>query len=345
MSQFYKKLSLLFCLPIWVSCFLIPVRAVHAGGCGENGAGFVCAPPAGERDPATRQMRFRPDQQMTGWQQGWEGFSAGALEGLGNIAGLPGVNQILQGLGWVGHQVGRGYGAYLGGAGLGTLSPGEQLAADIGQGLFVEGAMTLGTAGLGRGASAVGSRARAFLTKGRPLPIAADPLMASTENIPKRAISNVDKFLGKKLGAGVEGTVHELAGDPTRVIKIYKANAQFALDKARKQISGLQKWKENIARAGLQDKMEVVETLEYGIDAQGRAYSIHPFVRGDLSVSTMNRTFVEELYNLRKTLAQFDPEMQRAAQMGISVDYVIRNFGKGNFIRIPAGKWIIIDPL
>lgn len=341
-----------------VFSLLIPLRPIHAGGCGQNGAGFICAPPAGEREPGPRQMRFRPDWQMTGWRQGWEGFSAGAMEGLRAVAGLPGVSQIFQGLGWVTHQIGRGYGAYVGGMGLGTLSPGEQLAADIGQGLLVEGAMTLGTAGLGKGASAIGARARAFITRGRPLPTAPDPLMPHKmalvadeapfmANIPKRVVSNVDELAGRKLGSGEVGNVFELAGDPTRVIKTYHGAPQYTLKSARNQISGLQLWKENIAKARLQDKMEVVDTLEYGIDAQGRAFTVHPRMTGELSSHRMSQAHLEELYELKRALLQVDPQVQELIRLGISarqLDAMVRFSTLGNFFRTPSGKWIVIDP-
>lgn len=48
-----------------MSCFLVPVRPVHAGGCGQNGAGFLCQQPS-RRTYWTNQQRAAVEQRGFG---------------------------------------------------------------------------------------------------------------------------------------------------------------------------------------------------------------------------------------------------------------------------------------
>lgn len=315
--------------------FFAPVIS-HTGGGGAGCVGILCNDShTGGLESVSRLMSIMP-----------------RTSGAGGVALLGAV------MGVVTEKIGGVYGSWVDSVvpgGSKSRYPSEQILYGIGEFGAIQGVLSAIPVA-GRATGALWSRARAMFANRGVLPTLPDLLMPSKmvlavdeaymAQIPKRVVDDVDSLLGNKLGSGVQGQVYDLKGDPASIIKKYYGPVgEDNLARAHAQIRGLESWRRDIARVGLQDRISVVETLEYGIDAQGHAFTIHPKITGTLSNAYMPPAQMRELLGLKKIIFGGSPDYQKAIQAGLHEDYLIRTSIQDNFFRTPSGMWKVIDPL
>lgn len=170
-------------------------------------------------------------------------------------------------------------------------------------------------------------------------------------HVPTRAVSDVKVLQGDvRLGSGCLGTVCPLAGDPSKVVKVFHRPMTAAND-VRGQVLGLEAWQRRIDAAGISNEMKVVKTLEYGVDAQGHAYTIHPRVTGGQLVNQYSPSDVQRrLSDLREKAWMADPDFLRELQQypldqqetlkRMSIRVGVAN----NYFLMPDGTFLMIDP-